>query len=338
MQWLFFFTAFTYISCSRNEDITEYIPSAPDYNDSTMWYIEDNDTDGNGADIFYVVSTWEIDWYHDSMICHYADVWNADHRAHMTIEMSGVADYMKEGNRFYSPYYRHTTIDGWVTQNEDTILRRTRLSMNDVCTAFDYFIQHRDNTRPLVIAGFSQGGMAMIELLKHMDDSTYNHLAAAYIMGYKITPQDTLCPHIKPAKGETDTGVAICFNTVKDVKYLIPVISETCAGINPVNWHTDATPAILDDTVTVSLDTLHHLVVVKGYSGSEYKPYKDFINQGDIHSCEPWLYKEHIRKNINTRVREMTKDRFAERQKTADTERQKTAEAEGQKTAEAERS
>ncbi len=293
------------VACEARQENNQYIPAVPDYADTAMWYIIDGDSTGNGADIFYVVSTWEKDWQHGNSVCHYADVLNPEHRSHMAIEMKGVAEYMAPGNRFYSPYYRHTAIDTWVTQNEDTILNRTRLSMDDVCRAFDYFIDHRDNSRPLVIVGFSQGGMAMITLLKHMSDSTYNHLAAAYIMGYKITPQDTLNPHIRPAQGETDLGVAVCYNTVKDVKYVKPVISATCAGINPVNWRTDATPAILHDTITVTLDPQYHVLVVTGYSGDEYKPYKNFINVGDIHGCEPWLYKDCIADNIRRRVAQM---------------------------------
>ncbi|MBQ7514590.1 MAG: hypothetical protein IJS95_09455 [Prevotella sp.] len=51
------------------------------YNDTTMWVTADGDTDGTGADIFYVVSTWEEDWTtEDGRICHYADVWNPEHR------------------------------------------------------------------------------------------------------------------------------------------------------------------------------------------------------------------------------------------------------------------
>ena len=279
-----------------------YIPQAPDYKDTTMWFTADDDAEGTGADIFYVVSTWEEDWQHEGTVCHYADVWNAEHRANMAKEISRVAAYMAPGNRFYAPYYRHMTIDGWVTGNEELIQRRTRLSMADVCEAFDTFIARRDNSRPLVIAGFSQGGMAVVELLKHISDETYSRLAAAYVMGYKLTPDDTLCAHIRPAKGETDTGVAICYNTVKDVKYVQPVIVASCCAINPVNWHTDATPAILHDTITVTLDPTAHVLVVSGYSGSEYAPYRDFINVGDIHSCEPWLYSDCIRQNIEKRI------------------------------------
>ena len=52
--------------CTANDDHavgqyeqSTFIPQAPDYNDAAMWITADGDTDGTGADIFYVVSTWE---------------------------------------------------------------------------------------------------------------------------------------------------------------------------------------------------------------------------------------------------------------------------------------
>ena len=286
------------------KDDGEWIPAPPDYTDSTMWVVAQNDSNATGADVFYIVSTWEADWQtDDGRICHYADVWNPTHREHMGIEMNNVTAYMADGNNFYSPYYRHTTIDGWMTENEDTIFRRTRLSMDDVRSAFDFFLQHRDKTRPFLLAGFSQGGLAVVELLKYMDDETYQNLVAAYVLGYKVTPEDTAsCRRIRPALGETDTGVTICYNTVKDVKYVKPLIAGTCFAINPVNWRTDTTTALLHDTIRISLDTVKHVLVAKNYSASEYKPYKNFINVGDIHSCEPWLYSECLHQNFKKRI------------------------------------
>ena len=285
-----------------------FVPEAPDYNDATMWITVDGDSTGTGADVFYVVSTWEEDWSKmvdgDTVQCHYADVWNPVHREHMATEINKVAAYMSPGNRFYAPYYRHTTIEAFMLNDEDSTRARARLAMSDVCKAFDYFQAHRDTLRPLIIAGFSQGGMAVVELLKHIDAATYRQLAAAYVLGYKVTPADTLhCPRIKAAQGETDTGVTICYNTVKDVKYVNPVIAATCMAINPVNWRTDATPATLHDTITVTLSPEHHVLVVTGYSGAEYHPYKGFINVGDIHSCEPWLYSNCLAQNINARAK-----------------------------------
>ena len=291
-------------SCKGSRKASEFIPAAPDYSDATLWYTVDGDRLGTGADVFYVVSTWEEDWMTpDSIVCHYADVWNPGHRERMAIEISRAGEYMSRGNRYYAPYYRHATIDAWVTQDEQIIQDRTRLAMGDVCDAFDWFLAHRDPARPLVIAGFSQGGMAVVELLKHMDDETYAHLAAAYVLGYKVTAEDMAeCPHIRPAEGETDTGVTICYNTVKDVKYVKPIISASDICINPVNWVTDATPATLHDSITVTLSPEYHALVVSGYSGSEYRPYKDLINVGDIHSCEPWLYSECLEENIGRRI------------------------------------
>ena len=300
-----------YVFCMSNNGNTsvveaEFIPKAPDYDDPMMWVTADGDSDSTGADIFYVVSTWEEDWTtDDGRTSHYADVWNPIHRKRMgDKEIRKVAAYMSPGNRFFAPYYRHTTMETFLTQNADTIYNRTRLAMADVCTAFDHFQAQRDTSRPLIIAGFSQGGLAVVELLKHIDDETYKQLAAAYVLGYKVTPEDTVvCKRIKAAQGEADTGVTICYNTVKDVKYIQPVIAATCMGINPVNWRTDATPATLHDTITVTLSPEYHVLVVSGYSGSEYPPYKDFLNVGDIHSCEPWLYSECLAKNITVRAK-----------------------------------
>ena len=283
----------------------QYVPQEPDYSNATLWITEDADTAGTGADVFYVVSTWEEDWKTaDGRVSHYADVWSATHREHMAIEMNRAKGYMAPGNRFYAPFYRHTTIDAWLTQNDDTIAARCQMAIGDVKKAFDLFESKREKTRPLILAGFSQGGKAVVELLKHMSDDTYRELAAAYVLGYKITPEDTAtCRRIRPAKGETDTGVAICYNTVKDVKYAKPVLAGSCAAINPVNWRTDDTPATLHDTITVTLSPQHHVLVVSGYSGAEYPAYKNLINVGDIHSCEPWLYSECLRKNFAARAK-----------------------------------
>lgn len=283
-----------------------FIPKAPKYSDQALWYKHMGDSTGTGADVFYIVSTWEVDWQTgDGQDCHFADVYNQTHRDHMTIEISKVAEYMGDGNNFYSPFYRHTTIDGWISRNDSLLNGRLSLSMKDVKDAFDYFIKHRDNSRPLIIAGFSQGGRAVVELMKYMKEKTYDNLVAAYVLGYKVTAQDTTeCKRFHGAQGATDLGVTICYNTVKDPKYAVDVISgDGVFCINPVNWKTDSTPATLQDTITITVDQKAHVLIAKGYAATEYKAFRNFINVGDIHSCEPWLYKECLRKNIKDRVK-----------------------------------
>lgn len=131
-------------SCSSdNPDYSgEYIPQAPDYSDHKMWVTYLNDDKGNGADLFYIPSTWEFDYTTaDGKICHYADPSLDAHRADMKIEIDGIAEYMAPGNNFFSPYYRHITLDTWATLNEDIINRRySEVSFTDIRGAAPDFV------------------------------------------------------------------------------------------------------------------------------------------------------------------------------------------------------
>jgi hypothetical protein len=40
-----------------------------------------------------------------------------------------------------------------------------------------------------------------------------------------------------------------------------------------------------------------------------YPPYRNFINVGDIHSGEPWLYSDSLAKNIAVRAKEWRKNK-----------------------------
>lgn len=301
--------ALTLSACSKSdpqvasEDV--FVPAQVDYTDPAMWHIERNDS--LGADVFYIPSTWEFDWTTaDGKVSHYADPSLEKHRADMEIEMSKIADYMADGTNFYSPYYRHITLDSWATLNEDTIGRRYHdVAFVDVRNAFDHYIRHYNNGRPFILAGFSQGGKSVVELMKVLADSLQNKMIAAYVLGYKVTPDDAgMAPWIKAAQDSTDVGVTICYNSVSDVKYMKPVVSApTVMAINPVNWRTDATPAVLDDTITVTLDPHYKVLVVKGYDGSSLPNILDVLNTGDYHGAEPWLYSECLRENIHKRIR-----------------------------------
>lgn len=295
--------------CSNNSvPLSEhaYVPPAPDYADTRMWVTYDNDTTGNGADVFYIPSTWEYDWTtDDSIVCHYADITRQRHLDHMAIEMNAAARYMADGNNFYSPFYRHITLDSWATLNEDTISRRYGdVSLVDVRNAFDRYLSTHDSNRPIILAGFSQGAKSVVELLKTMPGEVRDRLVAAYVLGYKVTPSDIeAAPWIVAAQGATDTGVTICYNSVSDVKYVKPIVAApNVMCINPVNWRTDATPAILNDTITVTLDPEHKVLVLDGFDGSYLPNILDILNVGDYHGIEPWVYSDCLRQNFKQRL------------------------------------
>lgn len=129
LVWIGIFLLLLAVSCKSNSEdelvvAKVYVPEAPSYTDAHMWYIERNDR-GQGADVFYIPSTWEFDWYTpDSVISHWANPSLSLHRKHMMTEMTEIAKYMADGNNFYSPHYRHITLNTWATLNEDTIRRR----------------------------------------------------------------------------------------------------------------------------------------------------------------------------------------------------------------------
>ena len=306
----------TLFACGSNDAIkkqTVHIPEGPDYNQKEMWYTILNDVGGEGADVFYVPSTWEFDWTTtDGSCCHYADVWNLQHRENMAIEMGGVAEYMAEGNNFYSPYYRHITLDTWATLNEDTIARRYHsVSFVDVRDAFEYYVAHHNNGCPFILAGFSQGGKSVVELMKVMPEEVRTRMVAAYVLGYKVTPDGvSAAPWIVAAKDSVDTGVTICYNSVSDTKYTKAVVSTpNVMCINPVNWRTDSTTAILNDTITVTLDTEHNVLVLDGFDGSYLPNILDILNVGDYHGIEPWVYSECLRRNFKLRIESFKKNK-----------------------------
>lgn len=299
-----------FAGCNSGDELGQdayYIPAPRDYSEQAMWVVYTNDNDGTGADVFYIPSTWEYDWTTaDGTVCHYADVNNQKHLDDMAIEMHGVADYMADGNNFYSPYYRHITLDTWATLNEDTISKRYHdVSFKDVKAAYEYFRTHYNAGRPFILAGFSQGAKSVVELMKIMSEEDRTRMVAAYVLGYKITPDDIkIAPWIKAAMHEDDTGVTICYNSVSDVKFVKPVVaSPNVMCINPVNWRTDATPAILDDTVTVTLSPEFNVLVLDGYDGSYLPNILGILNVGDYHGIEPWVYSESLRQNFKTRTK-----------------------------------
>lgn len=123
-------------------------------------------------------------------------------------------------------------------------------------------------------------------------------MIAAYVLGYKVTPADVeKAPWIKPATDSIDTGVTICYNSVSDVKYIKSVVSApNVMCINPVNWCTDATPAVLNDTITVTVDPHCKVLVLQGFDGSYLPNILNVLNTGDYHGIEPWVYSDCLKR------------------------------------------
>ena len=304
-------------SCkSVKKTSTTVVPEAPVYSDTSQWYIVDRQAP---VDLFYIVSTETGDYTINGLPCHFADTYNDSIRQFLEGEMVGVDKILTHpappqpsspegrGNlNFFSPYYRQCTLQSFTS--EETMQSRLPLALDDVRKAFAYYLAHFNNNRPFIMAGFSQGAIAVIDLLKQMDSATYSRMVAAYVIGWRITDDDlSQTNHIRPAKDSTDLGVTVCYNSVRDNSCAIPMLSEgNRMAINPVNWHTDATPATLvspisSDTVTVTLDTSTLLLNVDGYSRTDYV-LPLIGREGNYHSLEISLYRHCLRHNVALRA------------------------------------
>jgi hypothetical protein len=295
-------------SCQTSETSKESVPVEPDYQDSTQWYITDRQA---GADIFYVISTETGDYVlANGDTCHYADTYNDSLRAPLYGEMLGVDTLVSGRLNYYSPYYRQCSLQSFESDSLKAV--RMPLALDDVKRAFQYYLKHHNDGRPFVLAGFSQGAHIMLELLKEMDDETFGRMIAAYAIGITIPETDR---HIVAAKRADDTGVTICYNSVRDTSCTMRGWKKSSVAINPVNWRTDSVPATLmtepsplrpvaeqkKDTMTIHLDKASGLLIVEGYTAQDYVLPLLGI-EGNYHTREIWLYRDQLRENIVLRA------------------------------------
>ena len=92
------------VACHRNAATdTAAVPAAPDYADSTQWYVVDRSA---AVDIFYIVSTETGDYSLEGVAQHFSDTYNDSLRALLKGEMVGVDRMLSGDLNFYSPYYR----------------------------------------------------------------------------------------------------------------------------------------------------------------------------------------------------------------------------------------
>ena len=261
------------------------LPPVPDYVDSTQWFFVDR---GGEADLFYIISTETDDHMIGDDTCHFADT-----------NDPGKLNY-------FSPYYRQVSMNSWITPEKAYI--RLPLAMEDVKLSWDYYLKHLNQGRPFIIAGYSQGAIAVLDILKEMPDSVLSRLVAAYVIGFKVTQEDVDSnKHIKLAQDSTDTGVLIGFNSVKSPESIIYFTENNVACINPVSWRTDEepTPFVLygrrrNDTLSVRCDTVSHHLIVDGIT--KHRPMPVIGKPDNYHNMELKFYYPYVRKNMADRV------------------------------------
>lgn len=150
----------------------------------------------------------------------------------------------------YAPFYRQVSAPYALTLSKkeaDELLHYS--ASKDPFEALDYYFEHYNKGKPFILAGHSQGGQIVTNILsdymkRHPD--YYRRMVVAYAIGYSVTESYLKeNPHLKFAAGRDDTGVIVSFNTEgpDNANQHNAVVLEGAISINPLNWKRDETYA-----------------------------------------------------------------------------------------------
>jgi len=220
----------------------------PDYSEEYCWVAKPQ-TINKAVDVFYVYPTIYSGTNPKNM--NISDPSLRDNAKGLIVAQAGV--YSTHANLF-APFYRQQSgaLQSMAAANDGKDAYQDpvfQVGAKDIERAFGYYVRHLNPDRPFIIAGHSQGTMALINLMrKHFDDpDLQKRLVAAYLIGYSVTKDDLRkYPWMKLAQGENDTGVIITYNTEGADAGPSPVLLPGASVINPLNWRTDSTPADRD--------------------------------------------------------------------------------------------
>ncbi len=275
-----------------------------DYSNGELWFA----TSGEQlyeTDVFYILPTCIWDWSDENgVVQNYADPFNEEQREAMRPSYELAEDIFASQSNYYAPYYRQISLNSWL-EGENCVAERFPAAMEDIKLAFEYFIEEYNCGRPFIIAGFSQGGKCVVELLKIMPDSLYSRMVAAYAIGYKVSAEEVEeYSTITLASGQDDLGSVISYNSVENELGVSGMLSPTVACINPINWQTDSSVATVRDGVTVHVDESSCTLFVDGLDSEEYyiEELMPLLPLGNYHLQELTLYQESLTQNVQDRI------------------------------------
>ncbi|MDN7023807.1 DUF3089 domain-containing protein [Methanoculleus sp. FWC-SCC1] len=207
----------------------------PDYTDAYYWLSLPSVE--KAVDVFYVYPT--VSSSPDGSM----NITSDDERALAQGIFAAQASVYTPHANVFAPYYRQMSTQ--VAVGPDQLATDTdefKQGAIDVQEAFDYYIANLNDGRPIIIAGHSQGTMALIELIRNRfgdDEALRSRLVAAYLIGYTVTDADLEAAGLTAAKGATDTGVVVTYNTQSPTSAGGPMLMPGAHCINPLTWTTD---------------------------------------------------------------------------------------------------
>lgn len=330
--FLFLVLVFLNFSCSKKNfsSAPEYqftsADKKPDYSNLNYWAAHPWKKDPSDSvpkplrKSFYKDSSVDVFFIHPTTLTADEDGrWNADiddavinsKTDYSTILYQ--ASVFNEQCRVFAPRYRQAHLKAFFIP--DSVSKQYfDLAYEDVKNAFEYYLLHFNNGRPIIIASHSQGTKHAARLLKEYFEgkSLKNKLVCAYIIGLPVP--ENYFTSIAACKDAASTGCIVSWRTYKR-GYTEPVFvakeSFKAIVVNPLSWTSDTSfiPSLKNDggvllkfnkIVPHAVNASIHQNVLWTCKPNMFG--KIFLTKKNFHVGDINLFYMNIRENVKTRI------------------------------------
>ena len=252
----------------EKEDMADLTPEA---------YLADEQSTAE-VDVFYLYPTTYVGSKGE-------DQWNAslsDKTLNEKTDKGAVlhqASIFNGAGRVYAPRYRQAHYHAFFTEDTASASKAFKLAYDDVKRAFDYYLEHYNNGRPIIIVGHSQGTVHAKKLLTDYFDTTAlrSQLVVAYLVGMPI-PYSSF-KNISVCETPDQTGCFCSWQSWQKGYYPRKHHSENNFAVtNPLIWTTGTDYAD---------KSLNEGTVLKKF----HKGLKKHITDAQVHQGILWINK-----------------------------------------------
>ena len=213
--------------------------------------------------------------------------WNADINDPDLNAKTDYTSFLFQGSAFnecrvFAPRYRQANLKAYYTKDTVDAAKAFDLAYEDIRRAFQYYLDHFNGGRPIIIASHSQGTSHAKRLLKEFFENSplKSKLVVAYIVGMVI-PKEYFSS-LKPCTDSLQTG---CFTGWRTFKkgYKPSFVKEEHGNswvTNPITW------TITEEYAPKELNA--------GGILSDFNKLVPHVNDAWIHENVLWVHKPHF--------------------------------------------
>ena len=146
-------------ACEFNNNAVQTSDNESYWESEEAWYQSDTTVNDDKIDLFYIVSTNVLSAEDENGDTAYQTRLNENDRKAYDAEFRYVEKHFCQSDfNYFAPYYHQFTFEAISLEPEKYQEVYSAVS-DEVCDAFDYYMEHKNNGRRFALVGFSQGAM-----------------------------------------------------------------------------------------------------------------------------------------------------------------------------------